>query len=342
MREVARNFTVGLTTILALGGLAALLMLFGELDRWVASRYHLTLLINSAGGLNAGSQVLLDGVRVGMVESVSVQQDPDYPVRVQALIDRTIRIPADVEPRIEMALIGTSASLWLRTPPVNLARPRTYLGTDGQAILTGHHRSLVEELTAGLDERMGSLVNALDNFEELSATYVELGENLNDLVRPQSGAEQAGGVDPNIRSAVVKLNAALDDAREALALAKNWLGDEQIRADARSAIAKANTLIEKATTTFDRYAALADTMEIKADDLMRTLTPVAEEMGATLIEVRRLTQLATSGGGTVGQLLNNPDLYNSLNDAALRLERALAEAQLFIEKIKAEGVPLNF
>jgi phospholipid/cholesterol/gamma-HCH transport system substrate-binding protein len=342
MREVARNFTVGLTTILALGGLTALLMLFGELDRWVASRYAVTLLINDAGGLSAGSQVLLNGVRVGMVESVSVQQDPDFPVTVTALIDRSVLVPSDVIPRIEMTLIGASATLWLKTPPFETAQPRAFLSTDGTAILTGHHRSMIEEITAGLDERMGSLVSALDNFEELSATYLELGRNLNDLVRPMTAADQAGGADPNIRSAVAKLNTALDDAQEALRLAKDWLGDEQIRADARSAVSKANTLIEKATTTFDRYAALADTMELKTDELIRTLNPVAEEMNATLIEVRRLAQLATNGEGTVGQLLNNPDLYNSLNDAAIRLERALAEAQLFIEKIKAEGVPLNF
>jgi hypothetical protein len=44
----------------------------------------------------------------------------------------------------------------------------------------------------------------------------------------------------------------------------------------------------------------------------------------------------------MAQLLNNPDLYNSMNDAAVRLERALTEAQLLIEKFKAEGVPVRF
>jgi hypothetical protein len=70
--------------------------------------------------------------------------------------------------------------------------------------------------------------------------------------------------------------------------------------------------------------------------------PVADSLSATLEDVRRLTRLASEGQGTVAQMLNNPDLYNSMTDAAQRLERALTEAQLLIEKYKAEGVPIHF
>ena len=51
--------------------------------------------------------------------------------------------------------------------------------------------------------------------------------------------------------------------------------------------------------------------------------------------------LATNGQGTMGQLMNNPDLYNSLKDATTRLDKALTEFQLLAEKFRTEGVRLK-
>src|SRR5204863_6010384 len=142
---------------------------------------------------------------------------------------------------------------------------------------------------------------------------------------------------PNLRTAIAKLNAALDDVRDSLTLAKQWLGDEQIKNDARSAVQKANALIEKATTAVDRYTQLAESLQTDAKDLQSRLLPIVDNLSSTLEDVRRLTKLAGEGKGTVAQMLNNPDLYNSLNDAAVRLDRTLTEATLLIQKIKAEG-----
>jgi hypothetical protein len=41
-------------------------------------------------------------------------------------------------------------------------------------------------------------------------------------------------------------------------------------------------------------------------------------------------------------MLNNPDLYNALEDAATRLDHALRDVQLFLQKVSAEGLPVNF
>jgi hypothetical protein len=133
----------------------------------------------------------------------------------------------------------------------------------------------------------------------------------------------------------------LDQASEAFALASEWLGDEQMRADAKAAVTKAASLIEKASAAVDRYTELADQIEANADALLAELVELSDEAAATLGDVRRLSRLAREGEGTIGQALNNPDLYNSLNDAATRLEQTLREVQLLIQKIKAEGVQVD-
>ncbi len=79
MKEGVRNFVVGLTTIGSLVGLAVLLLLFGELDSLIRPRYALTINTNHAVGLRPGSSVELNGVPVGVVDSIRVRVETPYP-----------------------------------------------------------------------------------------------------------------------------------------------------------------------------------------------------------------------------------------------------------------------
>lgn len=348
MRETTRNFLVGIASIIALLGLAYLLFLFGELDRWVHPRFGIHLDCSDAHGLRPGATVEFNGVPVGIVDSVYVQQhptDPVYPVRVELLVDAAGRIPENFLPSAEASLLGGSPKLQLQIPAGTDLSTVGYLSKDradnriARSIAGGN---LLEQVTATLDERMRPLLGGLDSFNTLSAKYIELGDNLNAMFATQSSEAIGNGEPPNLRTAIGKLNAALDDVRASLDLARQWLGDEQLRADAKSAIEKAKTLIDNATTAVDRYTKLAESLQTDTKDLTNRLLPVVDNLSATLEDVRRLTKAAADGKGTVAQMLNNPDLYNSLNDAAIRLERALAEAQLLIQKIKAEGLPVKF
>lgn len=348
MRETTRNFIVGLTSIIALLAMAYLLFLFGELDAWVHPRFAIHVDSDDAHSLRPGAMVEFDGVPLGIVDSVYVQKnpkDPSFPVRIELKVDSAGRIPENVTMSAESSLIGGSPKLQLQIPPgTNLAQV-AYFSSDRDDNSTTRRISggnMLDQVAAALDERMKPLMTGLDSFNKLSATYIALGDNLNAMFAVQSSEAIAGGETPNVRTAVGKLNTALDDVRASLDLARQWLGDEQLRAHASDAIEKAKTLIEKATTAVDRYTQLADTLQTDTQDLTNRLLPVVDNLSATLEDVRRLAKAANEGKGTVGQMINNPDLYNSLNDAAIRLERTLSEAQLLIQKIKAEGLPVKF
>jgi phospholipid/cholesterol/gamma-HCH transport system substrate-binding protein len=341
VKEAVRNFLVGLTSIIALLGLVALLLLFGELDRFVHPRYLLTINTDHAAGLRPGSSVELNGVPIGVVDEILVQEHAKYPVRVRALIDHDVSIAATAEPFAAASLLGGASVLQIQMAPIE--DDTRFLPHDGTASISAPIRfELVEQINKELDARMEGIEEALDRFKALSTTYEQVGKNLNELLGPQDEAALAEGEPPNLRAAVTKLYEVLDTAEQALALARDWLGDEQMRADARAAVENAGTLIEKASDTLDRFTELAGELEGDADDLVKRLLPVADELAVTLEKIRRLTILATEGEGTVALLLNNPDLYLSLEDAATRLEAALREVQLFIQKAKAEGLPINY
>ena len=68
MTDRTRDALIGLTAILAMVSLAAILMLFGELN--LRSSWQLTILSPSAAGLGPGSIVSLNGVPVGSVSHI--------------------------------------------------------------------------------------------------------------------------------------------------------------------------------------------------------------------------------------------------------------------------------
>ena len=327
MTQTTRNFLLGLTSIGGLVALMAMLMLFGELEAVMKPRYALTIDCTNAVGLRAGSTIELNGVPIGQVDQVVAVRQPRYPVRIQALIDREVGIPDDVELYATSSLLGGSATLQLEAAP---EPDGSVLARDGSAHLADEIRSrLIAQLTSELDARMGPVVEAMKEFELLA-------RNLNELVElPDPG----GPADTrNIRTAVETLNEVLDDVHEALSMAKSWLGDEQLRADAHEGIHNAGVLIDQATATLDEFAKLAARLDTDAETVVERLLQVSDEMATTLQEVRGLARKASSGEGTVGQLLNNPDLYESLDDAAVRMERTLRDLQLLLDKIRDDGI----
>ncbi len=343
MREGARNFIVGVTSAGALLGLAGLLMSFGELDRYTNPRYQITVLTNNAAGLRAGGGVEFNGVPVGIVHAVGTETaDAAHPVRVHLAISDHVILPADVVPTVFTPLIGGSAVLQLTSPPHDANQPLATLPTDGSASLTAElSGGMFDAIASTLDERMKPLMESLEKFNRLADTFTSVGENLNTLMQTQDGASLANGEPPNLRTAVVRINLAIEEATEGLRLAKEWLNDENLKADVNGAVTKANQLIDKATQAVDHYTQLADSMKGNADDITKRAANVADQLAATLEDVRSLARKANAGEGTMGQMLNNPDLYNALTEAAVRLEKALVELQLFIQKVKAEGLPFK-
>jgi phospholipid/cholesterol/gamma-HCH transport system substrate-binding protein len=325
--QTTRNFLLGLTSIGGLVALATLLMLFGELEAVMKPRYVLTIDCTNAVGLRGGSTIELNGVPIGSVDRVDAIQQPRYPVRIQALIDRHVGIPDDVELYATSSLLGGSATLQLEAPT---SPGGPVLARDGSAHLADEIRSrLIAQLTSELDARMGPVVEAMKEFELLA-------RNLNELVEPPDPSRPADA--RNIRTAVETLNEVLEDVQEALAMAQSWLGDDNLRTDAREAVHNAGVLIDQATVTLDEFTKLAGRLDADAETVVERLVQVSDEMATTLEEVRGLARKASSGEGTVGQLLNNPDLYESLDDAADRMERTLRDLQLLLDKIKDDGI----
>ncbi len=304
MKESTRNFATGIVAIIALTGLAFLLLLFGDLNNSMKSTYLVEIRANQALGLRHGSPVTLVGVPVGTIESVAVLlENPltnPHPVRVTARIAGSIDLPEGTRATVTNSLIGGTARLDLSIP-VGYTTGGPTLARDGNAVVEATFEAMEERVTRLISEK-------LESFDSASRAITSLAQDVQKL---------AGE-------------------------AQRWLGDEQLRADAKSAVWKAQNLIEQAATTMMALTEAARGIQGNANTITISLQPVLDQISTTLAQIETLTKTATDGTGTVGQLMKNPDLYNALLDSAARLKRALGEVELLMQKIRAEGLGVKF
>ena len=335
MSEHGRNFVIGLVTIIALAGISILLLQFGELDRILHPTYPISIKLNAAGTTRSGSGLTLNGVRIGTVDTVELVPDPINPVLVHASVDERYPIPVGTSAQVADALIGSGGRLELQMPdPLPPNAPT--LPMDGTAVLEGRWTSLGETLTKQLEEQMTPVMESLDSFNELAASWSGVGDKVNQMLDPANKDEPGSVV-----GAVEELDVTLAKAAEALELAQGWLGDEQLRADITAAAWKANRLMETATEATVNVSRIAEGAGNDLDRLTDAAVPVAEQMTRTLERLDTVLKEAAEGKGTIGQLMSNPDLYRSLEEAARRLDRTLEQLELLLQKIRDEGLQVG-
>ncbi len=102
MKKHKVEFLVGLFVLLAVSALAWLTLRVGAGSLPAGETYLIESRFTNAGGLHAGSSVLLSGVTVGRVEEIRMEPS-DYSAIVTLRLLSTLRLPSD-----SMASIKTS------------------------------------------------------------------------------------------------------------------------------------------------------------------------------------------------------------------------------------------
>lgn len=341
MKTSTRDFLVGLTALIGVVGLALMMFLFGEFQG--KSTYGVTVALDTAQGLSPVSPVTLNGVRVGQVRTISTAPNPSEGVLLGVAIHRGVRLPRDVELTIDRTFVG-DATLALRTP-VHVRKAPSHepdYVQPGETI-RGSASTLLDQIGALLDQRLSALDRAVDSFERLSDAYVRVGERVEDLLEPRSlDAIDRGEATPNIASAVARVDQAAAELRR-------WAGDDEMRIDARRAVANAAELFERASDALESWTDSAQRIGARVDQIGEHAALAAADfseftrtLAVAIEEVRLVVGALNQGKGTAGQLLQNPDLFNAMTDAARRLEKALTEAQLLVEKYRKEGIPIQW
>ncbi len=334
MTERHRDAVIGLTALVGVVAMIGMLLAFGSLREYARDTYVVEVRMNRAGGLRFGSQVTLDGVPIGTIGDVALEIEAPLPVRLDCKIETWAMIPTDHFIKVDAALIGGGARLAIIS--LDPDADRAVFSPEDVPRLSGSFLPMDEALSGALDARMAPITESFQQVGALASVYRELGARISDLVAT------GGGEGQGLATTLERINGTLLSADRAFAAATDWLDDAQLREDARSAVFKANLFIERATDAALAAGELATTLDEQTPTLVDRLSSTATSVDATLAEVRQLARLASDGTGTIGRLLNDPALYEDLDDAARRLDATLAALKVTIEAINDDGVKVEF
>ena len=342
-RERRRNIAVGMTGILALAGLAFLLFSFGYLPGFLHRSYTVTLELDSASGLHDSSRVTLAGYQVGTVARVElVPGRSGEPTRAKAYlhIRDEIDLPENLTVRVETPIFGGGPAVVLMPDgPSDAVLPK-----DGSAQLP-----------------RPEVVNALMQLEivgagigELQETWGEVGGHINAMFDDSAGRDT-----PNLPRMVLAMEHRLEQLSRVLEGVERWAGDERLYEDVTQTATNlhelSKNLDDRVAGLEARYLQLADALSGTAAQagetlaqagssmqaLERRVIALADDASQTMAVIDELVAQASAQDSTLGLLLNDPSLYENLDDTAERLQLLVDEARLLIAKWKAEGLPLN-
>ncbi len=320
MSPYRRNVIVGLTVLVAMLILGWMILQFGgELaSPFTPKQFSIRVVSDRADGISDGSPVTYRGVAVGRVAAVT-RGDDMITVYIDALINATPPLPENIEARIRsQGLIGTGAALALMVtdngkPTGRLAEgavvQASYVGLD---IIPPQFADLAEELTRTARQFRES--NVIPNLNEQITKAGKMIDSADTLLN-----------DPKLRD---DLRVSLENLRDITVKARSVSGNletftenlNQLSTQTTSAVAKAEGHIDEVAAQFN--------------ERMNQVSKLLEQFQAIAAKVDK-------GEGTVGQLVNDPRLYESLNATAQELAVTIKDLRRLVEQWEQEGVRLR-
>jgi phospholipid/cholesterol/gamma-HCH transport system substrate-binding protein len=246
---------------------------------------------DSVTGLQEASPVEINGVKVGTVTAIELHPE-ERRVVVELTVKRQFPIPIDSEARLMSGGLmgGRLIELKLGSSPELLA--------SGDQIKASVASDMMEELSQGISPMMERMNRLAD---ELTYTL----ESVHGVV--ESNASNIEGLVAHLHSISGNLDAILSSEREGLQGAVHGLSEFS------------TTLGDNA----ERLDSLMANMTAFSEQLARA--DVVAHLDATLQQLNGVLEEIHSGEGSLGQLLNNPDLYNHLAAASDNLSALLAD-----------------
>lgn len=247
---------------------------------------------DQVNGVQSASPVMMKGVKIGTVTGVEFDPGRSDKVVLQLAVKRTYRIPTDSEAKIfSDGLMGSKAI------EIIYGSADTYL-EDGDTLRSSRNRDLMDMAGSELDffkqkiaQVTGDLSRTLDNLNRLlesnEATISGTLTHLNDIT---------GDMAAVLSSEKNNLRAAVDN----LTAFSEMLGQNAPRID--SIVGSVNRL----------------TAQLSEEEFARRLTESVEGLNALMARIE-------GGEGTLGRLMDDPALYDSLTVASGNLAALLAD-----------------
>lgn len=287
----SREVKIGASVLVALLALVFGINYLKGVNIFKAANYYYASYTNVAG-LAQSAPVTLNGYKVGLVRDVAYEYDNPGHVRVELSLDRQLRLPEGTAAAIVTDMLGTS-TIELR------------MGTSPNYIEVGQKLQAIEG--SGLMDKVST---------ELMPTIIQIAPHIDSLVV----ALTAIAADPALKSSVRRLDVIMANLEKSTTQLDRAMGAmPSIMNNANATMANVKEISANISQVSQALAVLSD--DLKKMPLDSTLNHL-NNITATLDEA---TEKLNSSNSSLGLLLNDPGLYNNINNSAAHIDSILID-----------------
>ena len=337
MDDRVLQFRVGLL-VLATALIAFFLVVyFGQLPFFARGEYVIHVEFREAPGVAVDTPVRKNGILIGRVDRVKLEDDR---VLVSLGINVSYRVRTNEVCRISTGnLFGDAVLEFVKID--DFSQDPVLISTG--AFVQGE---IAQDPLKVLMELQGVVVNLEDDAEKAlravaaaSGQVRTLAENLNTFI---------GTDGDEFRKLVGKSSQAMDSIDQAATTFNQLLGDEELQGDlhqalreipqtlsqARDTLQGMQRLTDVATGNLQNMEKLTDILGERAPGIIGRLDENMQVMRIVLDEMSKVAQSVNQGQGTVGKLLNDPELYDRLNQSAANIQQITKQLQPIVSDVR--------
>jgi len=329
MNDRVMQFRVGVMVLATAIIAGILIVLFGDLPSLVQATYPIKISFADARGVAGGTPVRKNGILVGRVTSVML--DERGGVSVVADIDSYVPIYRDEIPRISSTILGDSE---IQLVPGHIEPPRKRL--EKNEVLVGAISRDPMEMFTTLEPKLGG---ALDSLAQASESVQKLSINMDRMFM---------GGDDRFEKLMRKTEAALDSFNTAMKNIDDVMGDPAAREDIKDTISSLPEVVADLRKTVQGIGTTVDTADRNLRNLEGLTRPLGERgaamvaqidvtigrLDATLQQAAMFTKALNESQGTLGKLVRDPQVYNDLAQAAANVNKLTKELRPIVDDVR--------
>ena len=329
MNERVMQFRVGVMVLATAIIAGILIVLFGDLPSLVQATYPVQMVFADARGVADGTPVRKNGILVGRVSRVQLNERGG--VNVVADINSYVPIYQDEQPRIVTTLLGDAE---IQLIAGRIVAPRQPVGSE--QVLVGQVARDPFEIFATLEPKFGA---TLDSLAEASKSVSKLSTNLDRVFL---------GDDDTFTQMVDKTQSALDAFSQAMTNINDVMGDPTARerlkasitempdvlADLRTSVQGIGTTLDSADRNLRNLEGLTRPLGERGGQIVAQLDKTISRLDEVLSQAVTFTTALNESQGTLGRLVKDPLVYEELAQAATNVNCLTKELRPIVNDVR--------
>jgi ABC-type transporter Mla subunit MlaD len=341
--------------VVGLGTGATLMVLFGEHPTWLGgAEYDLRIRMQQLGPITEGTVVNMNGVEVGRVAGLEFTnaERPNEGVFIVARIKNKFAVPLGTLARVYVSPIGLGRGrIDLMPPDLPPDSDVQLLPLEG-AIIMGEMGNMLGEILP--PTFMGTLERSARQIGDFSAALTPVAQDVHELLvkRPVAEVDDpvalARQVTGNLYTLIERLDGTLRHFNEVL-------GDPEVQSGLRDAVANIRLMTEDGRATFanlrdtsaslrtdvkrvtDKLEGAVDNASGRIDRMGEAVIPLLDNSADLARNLKEATRQLAEGNGTIGRLLRDARLYETLLISVERLTDLLDTLRRLAAKFERQG-----